>query len=253
MIAITNQLSAAFPSCLTSIQPRPSIDLALAQEQHARYRDWLASHGARVIHLDVNQGQPDGVFVEDTAVITPELAVITPMGAPERAAEPRAIAQELARHKPVFEIHPPAKLEGGDVLRVGKRIWVGLTQRSDKPGIAALQEALGDWGYEVRGVPLKGCLHLKSAVTALDQERLVLNPEMVDPVHFEGLQWTPVHPGEPFAGNVLSLKGSILANAAYPHTAQKLRDMGYEVGTLEISEFMKADAALTCPSLILDD
>ncbi len=250
MIAVTNRISPRFTQCLTSITPRPLIDLALARSQHAQYRSWLVSLGVELIHLEVNQDLADGVFVEDTAVITPELAVITPMGASERAKEPKAIAAELAKHRELHIINPPAKLEGGDVLRMGRRIWVGLTRRSNRAGIEALRSALAPKGYSVEGISLRGCLHLKSAVTPLDEKSLLLNPAMVEPGHFAGYEIVQVHPAEPYAGNVLNVGGAVLANAAYPRTMEILDGMGYAVSAINISEFMKADAALTCPSLI---
>jgi len=206
--------------------------------------------------LDGNLDLPDSVFVEDTAVVLDELAVLTPMGAPSRRGESALIAAELSRHRRVERIEEvAAKLEGGDVLRVGRRLFVGLGTRTDEAGASALREIVSPHGYEVITLCVPGCLHLKTGCTALDNRTILINEAFinearVDTAPFASFRRIPVAPDEPFAANVLRLGEAICMHAGFPATRRLIEEAGYDVKTVDIGEFLKAEAGLTCMSLV---
>ena len=144
----------------------------------------------------------------------------------------------------------PATLEGGDVLRVGRRLFVGISSRTNAAGVGALRNVAAPYGYTVTPVPVTGCLHLKTGVTALDDTTLLANPAWVDLSPFAGMEILPVDEAEPWAANVLRHGHSLLASAAYPRTAELLDRRGYAPNRVDISEFAKAEAGLTCLSLL---
>jgi dimethylargininase len=227
-----------------------AIDLALAERQHEGYCRLLAECGAEVRTLTVNRDLPDSVFIEDTAVVLDELAVLTSMGTTVRRAELAGIEQELRQYRPVYRVSLPAKLEGGDVLRVGRTLLVGLSARTDAAGVEALANAVRSHGYEVRPVPLKNCLHLKTACTALPDGTLLLNPAWVDGYALDEYDRINVPTDDPFGANVLTLGERVCVAAEHEPTARLLEQHGYEVHTTALSEFAKAEGAVTCLSLV---
>jgi dimethylargininase len=237
---------------LTHLQRQP-IAYERALEQHHGYCETLRAAGMEVISLPEEPALPDSVFIEDCAIILDELAIITSMGTPTRHAEPQSIVPTLARWHPLASISWPATLEGGDVLRVGKTLYVGLSSRTNSAGIAALREIVRPYGYQVVAVSLHGCLHLKTACTALDQQTLLLNPTWLDPTPLRSCRLVPVPPDEPWAANVLLADGLLCMNAAFPQTLALAEQLGYAAHAIDISEFLKAEAGLTCLSLLLDD
>jgi dimethylargininase len=230
---------------------RLPIDYALALRQHEAYRTLLRECGCEVRLLDVNRQHPDGVFVEDTAVVLDEVAVLASMGAPARRPEPAGIEPVLLEYRQVRRIELPATLEGGDVLRVGRTLFVGLTGRTNAAGIEALATAVHPYGYPVRTVPLRGCLHLKSACTALPDGRLLANPTWLDREAVRSLELLPVPKAEPQAANIVLVHGTVVMDAVYPRTAELVRGLGFEVRTVDVSEFAKAEGSVTCLSLLL--
>jgi dimethylargininase len=179
-----------------------------------------------------------------------ELAVITRLGAESRRAETPAIAQALAQYRELVYLRPPATLEGGDVLRLGKKLYVGLSRRTNAEGIGALAALLKPYGYEVIPVRVNGCLHLKTACTALDEETLLLNRVYVAPETFKGYKLLFVPESEPLAANTLRLGETILLAAGFPATLELVARQQPLVETLDISEFQKMEAGLTCLSLL---
>jgi dimethylargininase len=253
ILAITRQISPRFAECeLTHIERVP-IDLPLARQQHEQYVQALRQLGCQVIELPPEADLPDSVFVEDTAIILPEIAIITRPGADSRKPEVESIAPILSRYRPLARIQAPATLDGGDVLVLGKKIFVGLSTRSNHLAITQLQTLLADYGYDVDGVHLHDCLHLKSAVTRLDDQTLLINRAWVDTKPFETYHLIDVDPDEPFAANCLPIGGVILYSAAFPKTLQKIKEQGFSVQTVDVSELAKAEGAITCCSLILTD
>lgn len=251
MTAITHLPSPALSRCQLTHLARESIDLNLSSRQHAGYRSALAACGATVVTLDTNLAHPDCCFVEDTAIVLDEVAVLTPMGTPARAAEPAGIEPELLKYREVVRILPPASLEGGDVLRIGKTLYVGSSGRTCAAGIEALQAAVRRFGYAVLPVPVTDCLHLKTAVTALPDDTLLVNPAWLPADAIPGLPRLAVDPAEPWGANVVRLGNTVIAAAAFPRTNDRLRTRDYDVHTVDLSEFAKAEGGVTCLSLLI--
>ena len=253
MIAITRKVSPALARCELTHLARAPIDPDLAAAQHEAYEDALTTLGCRVVSLPAEPGLPDSVFVEDTAVVVDEVAVITRPGAASRRAETASVAAVLERYRRVAAMEAPATLDGGDVLMLGRHVYVGLTGRTNREGIARLGSLLAPYGYAVEGVPVSGCLHLKSAVTRVAPDLLLANPAWVDPAAFAGFTSVSVDPDEPFAGNALMVGGSVIYPAAFPRTAARLDRAGVRLAAVDVSELAKAEGAVTCCSLILDE
>ena len=251
MIAITRKVSPAIARCELTHLAREPIDLALAERQHAAYEASLRALGCRVASLPAEPDFPDSVFVEDAAVVVDELAVITRPGAPSRRGETESVAAALAPHRPVVAIEPPATLDGGDVLRLGRRVLVGRSSRSNAEGVAQLRALLAPHGYTVEGIAVSGCLHLKSAVTEVAPGAVLLNPAWVDPAIFAGTRLIEVDPGEPFAANALLVGGTAIYPSAFPRTAARLERVGVRLARVDVSELAKAEGAVTCCSLII--
>lgn len=251
MIAFTRTVPSTLAGCELTHLPRVAIDVGRARAQHELYEGALRRLGVEVVRLPETDDLPDSVFVEDAAVVVDELAVLTRPGAPSRRPEIASVAQALALHRPLAFIAAPGTLDGGDVLRIGRRLFVGLTARSDAPGLDQLAAFLAPYGYLVAGAAVTGCLHLKSAVTAIDDDTIVLNPAWVDGAALGARRTIAVDPAEPSAANVLAIGGTVLVNASAPRTAQRIADAGYAVVTVDQSELAKAESGLTCCSLLL--
>ena len=252
LTAITRSASPAINRCELGFVPRQEIDVGKAADQHHQYEACLRDLGVTVLSLAPEPELPDSMFVEDPAVVVAEVAVMTRMGAPSRREESARLAPVLARYRPLRWIQEPATLEGGDVLRVGKTLYVGLSARTNPTGIEQLTEHLRPFGYCVQAVPVRGCLHLKSACTCLDGETLLANRNWFDPGALRDLRMVDVPPEEPRAANVLAIDGTVLVPTAFPRTAAMIDRLGWKVRLLDISELMKAEAGLTCSSILLE-
>jgi dimethylargininase len=196
---------------------------------------------------------PDAVFVEDTAVVVDEIAVITRPGAVSRRAELAAVSDALQAWRPLARIAAPATLDGGDVVKVGRTLYVGQSSRTNPAGAAQLQALLAPFGYTIKLVEVKGCLHLKSAVSAIDESRLLTNSALCDVTAFGDLARIEVAPEEPSAANVLCIADVVIIDAAYPRTAEHLRKHSIVVETTDLSELAKAEGAVTCCSIVFAD
>lgn len=248
--AITREVSPAVSACELTHLDREPIDLARAVEQHERYCIALEGLGCRVTRLGAEPDFPDSVFVEDVAVVLDEVAVMTRPGAPSRRDEGGAVARALAADREVVAIKGPGTLDGGDVVVLGQAIYVGLSSRSDSAGVESLRACVEPFGYRVHGVDVRGCLHLKTACTAVNDETLLVNPEWVDPEEIEGAWFVQVDPGEPFGANVLRVGEELVHDVAYPRTRERLESAGYTVAGVDLSELAKAEGAVTCSSLV---
>lgn len=249
--AITREVSPALARCELSFVPREPIDLARAVEQHRDYMHALELLGCRVVTLSAQPELPDSVFVEDVAVVVDELAVMTRPGAESRRPEVVSVAKVLKQYRPLATIEAPGTLDGGDVLRLGRAIYVGESARSNAAGIAQLRELLAPHGYTVRSVTTRECLHLKSAVTQLADDTLLLQPAWVDREAFAGYRIIEVDPAEPHAANVVRVDDGLLMPAGFPRTLERLLAAGFHVVTVDVSELQKAEGAVTCCSLLL--
>jgi dimethylargininase len=252
LTAITRAVSPSVSQCELSFITRQPIDLAKAQSQHHAYEKLLADLGARVISLPAEPDLPDSMFVEDPALVLDELAVIFPLGTESRRREAPSIAAALQPFRKLQHVQLPGMLEGGDILRLGRKLFVGLTARSNAEGIAQLSAIVAPHGYQVIGVPVPGCLHLKSAVTALDEHTLLANRGWFDSSFFPGYDWLDVDPSELHAGNALALSGTVIFPASFPRTRARVEARGFTVAVLDISELQKAESGLTCSSLLFD-
>jgi dimethylargininase len=255
MIAITRLPSPRMNECELSFAERIPIDYERALTQHGAYREMLSDLGAEVIVLSPSEALPDCVFVEDTAVVLEEVAIMASPGAPSRRGEVEAVEEAIRPFRPIEWIRLPATLDGGDVLAVGRTLLVGISARTNGAGVAALSEIAEPRGYRVWPVEIRECLHLKSACTALDDTTLIVNPTWLNPEGFHGLsnryRTVAIPPEEPFAADVLRIGPRICLPSAHPRTAELIASMGYEVRTVDLSEFAKAEGGVTCLSIII--
>lgn len=248
--AVTRAISPALGRCELSHIERTPIDVALAGAQHDKYLQALESVGCRVLTLPEQAELPDSVFVEDVAIVLDEVAVLTRPGAPSRRPEVASVAELLRQHRPLEAIEEPGTLDGGDVLRIGRTLYVGQSARSNAEGIAQLRTLLAAHGYAVEGVAMRHCLHLKSAVTALDDHTVLLQPAWVDRGLFADFRIIEVDPGEAHAANVLRIGDALIMPASFPRTRQRLLDAGFKVTAVDMFELQKAEGAVTCCSLV---
>jgi dimethylargininase len=251
LIALTRAVPDSITRCELTHLERTAIDLDRARMQHAAYEHALEALGCRVQHVSSAMDLPDSVFVEDAAVVLDELAVITRPGAASRQPETPAIAEALAEFRPVTSLSEPATLDGGDVLRIGRRIFIGVGARTNASGVRQLQEAVAPHGYDVVSVSVGECLHLKSGVTAVSDEAVILNPRWVDSSVFRSYERIEVEPDEPFAANVLRIGETLVCAAGAPKTNARLARRRLAIVTVDVSELAKAEAGVTCCSLIL--
>ena len=252
MIAFTRAVPSTIVGCELTHLEREPIDLAVAVEQHERYEMALRDAGIAVTRIPARDDLPDSVFVEDTAIVFDEIAVLTRPGAQKRRDEVESVGEMLVAHRPLARIAEPATLDGGDVLVLEKNVYVGLTARSTLSGVQQLRALLSPLGYTVRAVPVAGCLHLKSAVTRAGTRLLVVNPAWVDPAVFEGWDVLPVDATEPHAGNVLWLGTVTIVAEAFARTNARLARAGdARLVPVPASELAKAEGGVTCCSLVL--
>jgi dimethylargininase len=250
-IAITREVSSRFNECEITHIDRTPIDVNMARREHHEYINVLKHLGCQVIELPEETDLPDSVFVEDTAFILDEAAVITRPGADSRKPETASIAQALSPYRTLLHITEPGTVDGGDVLVLGKDIYIGISTRSNNAAIQQMQELLKPYGYKVTGVQMHDCLHLKTAVTRVDEKTLLINPDWVDTFHFKDFDWVEVNPAEPFAANCLPVGGQVIYPTAFPKTQMKLEQKGFKIAAVNVAELAKAEGAVTCCSLIV--
>jgi len=249
-IAITRRVSPQFSQCTLTHLPRVPIDFACAEQQHLAYEKALTALGCAVESLPAEPELPDSVFVEDVALVFDELAIIARPGAESRRAEVAPVAAALKRHRKLHFIEAPATLDGGDVLCVDRRVFVGLSQRTNAAALDQMCAALAPLHYAVESVRVEKCLHLKSAVTQVAERTLLLNPSWVDMAQFRGMDCIEVAPKEPFAANALRIGETVVYSSAYPETRRRMEERGISLGLVEVTEFAKAEGGVTCCSLV---
>jgi dimethylargininase len=248
--AITRQVSPTLADCALTFLDRSPIDAAKAIEQHRIYERTLENLGATVISLPADAAFPDGVFVEDPAIVLDEVAVICRPGAESRRGEAASLAEAIAPFRELKWIREPATIEGGDVIRMGKILYVGLSQRTNQQGIEQLEELIAPFGYWVEPVDVRGCLHLKSACCRLDESTLLINRHWIDPGPLEDYRLIEVV--EDWAADVLRISNTIVMPAGFPKTQERLERLRYWTMAIDVSELQKAEAGVTCMSLIFD-
>ena len=253
-IAVTRPVPESLAQCELTHLARVPIDYAVASAQHAQYEEALRALGCTVRHVPAAHTLPDSVFVEDVAIVLDEMAIITRPGAESRRPERDAVAAVLADYRPLQTIVAPGTLDGGDVLRLGRVLYVGLSTRTNLDGARLLADLVTPLGYSVECVRTAACLHLKSAVTAVASDCVLCNPEWIDAsiFHDAGVDVIGVDPAEPHAANVLRVGHTVLLAASHERTAADLRARGYDVCTVDVSELAKAEAGVTCCSVIIE-
>jgi dimethylargininase len=254
--AFTRAVSPRLAECELTHLERTPIDPARASAQHDAYEAALRQAGYEIIRLPELPGHPDGVFVEDTALLLDDHAIILRPGAASRAPETASTAAGLGEH---FELHHVRSgfVDGGDVLRIGQVLYVGRSTRTDEAGIACLRTLVLPLGFEVIQAVLKECLHLKTGATLAGSDRagdpvLVYNPGSIDPTQFTRVVPLAVDAHEPAAANCLRVGDRLILPAGNPRTAERLCDRGFLVVEIDVTELQKAEAGVTCMSLIAD-
>jgi dimethylargininase len=252
LTAITREVSPSINRCELSFHARQRIDVAKAIAQHKAYQDCLAELGVRIVSLPAEPGLPDAVFIEDAAVITEEVAIISRMGAPSRRPERITLIDTLAHYRPIRFLVEPATLDGGDVMRAGRSVFVGLSRRTNRDGFVQLNGLLEADNYKLHPVEVRGCLHLKSACSYIGNDTILLNRSWIDAEQLRGFELIDVADEEPAGANALLLNDVVVIPASFPKTRALLEKRGFSVRTLDLSELQKAEAGVTCASLIFE-
>jgi dimethylargininase len=250
VVALTREVSSRVGECELTHLSRVPIDVERARAQHSAYEQALTDLGCAVKRLAAGDEMADSVFIEDMAVVLDEVAVIMRPGAESRRGEIHAVLLALQPYRPLVRVEPPGTVDGGDVLVVGRSLFVGVTGRTNADGVAQMRVAAGRFGYDVRAVAVRGCLHLKSAVTAVNDETLLIQREWVPADAFRAFDLIDVHPLEPSAANILRIGRRLLYAAGFPRTRDILAERGFNATTVDVSELAKAEGAVTCCSLI---
>ena len=250
---VTHVPSPALQQCELTFVNSEAINFARAVQEHEGYCNALKTLGARLIRLTDNRPLPDCAFVEDPIIVFDEVAVLASMGVSSRRKELPLLEKFFSHYRPVQRVQLPARIEGGDVLKIGSNIFVGQSARTNKTGIRALAAIIEPLGYKVIPVKVSGCLHLKTGCTALDSETILINSGWIEAVPFAKYKKIETLQGEPFGANVLPVFDSICMNSAAPETIGLVKSMGYKVVAMDVSEFTKAEAGVTCMSVPFDD
>ena len=255
LIALTRDISPAIARCELTHLEREAIDVDLARSQHAAYEACLRDAGCRVERLAAGPDMPDSVFIEDTAIVFDEVAIITRPGAASRRAETAGVAEALRKYRPLRQMEAPGTADGGDVLVVGRQVFLGRSSRTNDAGIDEMRRVLTPYGYEVTAIEVPRCLHLKSAATVVGDDLLLINPAWLPSLPsgpFASFDRIDVHPDEPSAANALRIGDQIIYPTSFPRTRERLEHRGLRIATVEASEAAKAEGAVTCCSLILE-
>lgn len=247
--AVIRKVPSSFDSCIKA-DIASTIDVELAKAQHEAYLNVLQSLGLELLTLEADDRYPDCCFVEDTAITAGEKAVILHMGAPSRVGEEAEVRKILARYKKVFEIQAPADMDGGDVLAIGKNLFVGLSRRTNREAVSRLEEIAAGDGYRVTAVPLRGVLHLKSACSYLGKGCVLVCRGYFDESVLAAYETIIVPPDEAYAANCLAANGKVVTSKGFPRTRSAIEAAAFETIELNMSEFRKAGGSLTCLSIL---
>ena len=253
LVAMTRGVSSNIGDCLLTHLTRQRIDTDKAMDQHRAYEACLRAVGMHVISLPVEPDMPDSVFVEDPAIVLDEIALIGRMGAVKRRAEVKSLTTVLSAIRPLKFMDPPATLEGGDRVRIGRTLFVGISSRTNASGVEQLRRILFPFDYEVKPVKVTGCLHLTTGCSYLGNHTVLMNSDWVDASVFDGFNIIHTPPEEPWGANTIVIgDGVLLLSASFPHTRALLEQRGFDVRVANISELEKAEAGLSCMSLIFE-
>ena len=225
-------------------------DYKKALQQHGSYCQALRKCGLKLIVLEADLRYPDGPFVEDTAIITEQCAIMTNLGATSRQGEEEKIKEILSEYRTIESIKPPGTVEGGDVLRVDNHFYIGLSQRTNQEGARQLSAMLSKYGFTSSNIPLKSVLHLKSGVNYIGHNNMVAINEFAQRDEFKKFNIIKVDEEESYVANCLLVIDFLLLPKGFPNTKEKIQALGYKILEIEMSEFQKMDGGLTCLSLL---
>lgn len=251
-IAIVRPPSTSIGDCLLTHMQREPIDHGLALRQHGAYCEALTRVGCEVVKIEPANDCPDAVFVEDPVVVVDELGVIARPATDSRRRERASMEAALKPYRELAHIQAPATIEGGDVIRVGRTLFVGRGTRTNDEGVRQLREHVGPLGYEVVPVPVTGCLHLKTGACSIGQGRVLVNADWVDTSALKGVEVIPVSADEPWSANGVLVGDSIVVPAGAPKTSAMLRELGLDVHEVGLSEMQKAEGSATCLCVLLN-
>ncbi|MFY9608471.1 MAG: arginine deiminase family protein [Blastocatellia bacterium] len=252
LTAITRQVSPSINNCELSFHKRQPIDVAKAIAQHKAYQQCLDELGVRIVSLPAEPDLPDCVFVEDPAVVVDEIAVISVMGAASRRPEGESLAAALSGYRKLEFLREPATLDGGDVMRVSRTLFVGVSKRTNREAVTQLSDILRQHAYRVRPVEVTGCLHLKSACSYIGKNAVLVNRAWLDAEELRLFDLIDVPAEEPNAANALLVNDTVIVPSSFPQTSALLDRRGFRVRTIDVSELQKAESGVTCMSLIFD-
>lgn len=252
LTALTRAVSSRINECELTFIDRQTIDIERALRQHKNYQQLLKSLGLNVIELPADDRCPDCCFIEDTALVLDELAIATRPGSDARRAEVAGVLPTIATQRKIVQVQPPATLEAGDVLRIGRDLFIGITSRTNREGIEFVRKHVAPHGYKVHGVAVPGALHLKSVCTAVNECTILADSSRIDIAPFAAYELIEVPQDEWMAANVLLVNGTVCMHEGFHKTLAQLRERQIRVRTVDISEFLKAEAGLTCMSIIFD-
>ena len=251
LTALTRGVSSRINECELTFINREPINFDQAVRQHQNYQQLLSSLGVSVTQIPAQDDCPDCCFIEDTALVLDELAIVTRPGSEARRREVAGVISSIRKHrKDMVAIESPATMEGGDVLRVGRNLFVGLTERTNREGIEALRQFVAPHGYVVHAVDVPGALHLKSVCTAVNERTILAESSRLDLTPFSEFEVIEVPHEEWMAANILPVNQTVCMHSGFGETQRLLQRRGFDVRTVDISEFLKAEAGLTCMSLI---
>lgn len=249
-IAVTRELTTAIGNCELTFLPRSEIDVARAQQQHQDYQSALSSLGCEAVVIPAPPGLSDCVFIEDTALVLDDLAVMLRPGVASRRPEVAGVAEILGKYRPLKAIESPGTVDGGDLLRAGSRIFAGLSTRTNQSGIRQLSNIVSDYGITVEPVETAKCLHLKSAISEVAPGTLLINPDWISSSTFAKFELIPIDEKEAHAANALRIGEDVIYPSSFPRTLDELVKRGINVLPVELTELQKAEGAVTCCSLI---
>jgi dimethylargininase len=251
IVALTRGVPSSLAHCELTHLIREPIDIARAELQHAQYEAMLESLGCTLQRLPAVPDLPDSIFVEDTAIVLPELAIVTRPGAESRRGEIESVADALREYREVATIDTPATIDGGDVLVLGKSIYVGQSTRTNAAAVEQLRKLTAPFGYRVVPAKVTGCLHLKSAVSGVRDGVLLLNPKWIEARVFGDVSVVEVDSREHFGANALRVNDSVIYPRAFPRTRDRLESAGVDVHPVDVDELAKAEAGVTCCSILI--
>ena len=251
--AITRGVSSNMDACELTYCSRDNIDLNKAVLQLEQYNELLRTWDVDLVTMPASNSYADCCFVQDTAVVLDEICVIASMGAATRQGEVSEVERLVSPLRKIRRILPPATLDGGDVVQIGKRLYVGHSTRTNARGIVALDRLVEPFGYTVVPVHVNGGLHLTTGCGVINDETVLLNPRWLDAHAFRGLRQLHVPESEPWAANTIRVDNAVCLEDRAPRTLELVQPFAERIDKLDISEFRKAEGSLSCLSLIFRD